>query len=193
MENIFNKLRVMSGGKLSQKQVDATNKLIELDKILVEKMLGIEEVIMSRKMGSLGLALLKSFEGKRLNSYDDGVGVWTIGYGTTRINGVKVTRGMTISDSQAEEYLKADLNSFEKTVNEAVKVPLNQNQFDALVSLTYNIGSSAFTNSTLLRKLNASDYKGASDQFLVWNKGGGKVMRGLVRRREAEKKLFDSK
>lgn len=183
----------MSGGKLSQKQVDATDKLIELDKILVEKMLGIEEVIMSRKMGSLGLALLKSFEGKSLTSYDDGVGVWTIGYGTTRINGVKVTRGMTISDSQAEEYLRADLNSFEKTVNEVVKVPLNQNQFDALVSLTYNIGSSAFTNSTLLRKLNARDYKGASDQFLVWNKGGGKVMRGLVRRREAEKKLFDSK
>jgi hypothetical protein len=71
-----------------------------------------------------------------------------------------------------------------------VKVPLTQNQFDALVSLVYNIGQTAFSNSTLLKKLNAKDYQGAADQFLRWNKGGGKVMKGLVRRREAERALF---
>ncbi|WP_312069487.1 lysozyme, partial [Acinetobacter sp.] len=76
------------------------------------------------------------------------------------------------------------------SVNNLVKVPLSQNQFDALVSLTYNIGSTAFKNSTLLKKLNAKDYAGAADQFLRWNKGGGKVLKGLVRRREAERALF---
>lgn len=93
-------------------------------------------------------------------------------------------------NEQAKSYFKHDLAKFEKTVNESVTVPINQNQFDALVSLTYNIGSGAFKNSTLLKKLNKGDYQGAADQFLVWNKAGGKVMKGLVRRREAERALF---
>ncbi|MFK7073950.1 lysozyme, partial [Acinetobacter baumannii] len=117
--------------------------------------------------------------------------VWTIGTGTTVYpNGVKVKKGDTCTAEQAKTYFKHDLAKFEKTVNESVTVPLNQNQFDALVSLTYNIGSGAFNNSTLLKKLNKRDYQGAADQFLVWNKAGGKVMKGLVRRREAERALF---
>lgn len=192
MNKVFDKLREMSGGKLTQKQVDSTNKLLHLDLNAVIGMLGVA-VSTSKKTGVKGLALIKSFEGKRLVSYDDGVGVWTVGYGTTRINGVKVQKGLTITDAQAELYLKSDLETFENVVNKVVTIEVNQNQFDALVSLTYNIGATAFTNSTLLRKLNSGDFKGASEQFLVWNKGGGKVMTGLVRRREAEKELFNSK
>ena len=146
---------------------------------------------MSKSISKTGIDLISSFEGIRLNAYDDGVGVWTIGIGTTIYpNGVKVKKGDKCTLEQALEYLQHDLKSFEKTVNESVKVPLSQNQFDALVSLAYNIGSTAFKNSTLLKKLNAKDYVGAADQFLVWNKGGGKVLKGLVRRRDAERALF---
>ena len=86
--------------------------------------------------------------------------------------------------------MRHDLIEFEYTVNSSVKAPLNQNQFDALVSLAYNIGSSAFKSSTLVKKLNASDYQGAADQFNVWVNAGGKRMQGLVNRRDREKLLF---
>ena len=146
---------------------------------------------MSKSISKTGLDLISSFEGIRLNAYDDGVGVWTIGIGTTIYpNGIKVKKGDKCILEQAKEYFAHDLKSFEKTVNDSVKAPLTQNQFDALVSLTYNIGSTAFKNSTLLKKLNAKDYAGAADQFLRWNKGGGKVLKGLVRRRDAERSLF---
>ena len=143
------------------------------------------------KIGNKGISLIKEFEGLRLRAYDDGVGVWTIGIGTIRYpNGKRVQKGDVITEAQAEEYLKHDLNTFEKVINDVVKVPLTQNQYDAIVSLTYNIGAAAFSRSTLLKRLNNKDYKGAADQFLVWNKAGGKVMRGLIRRREAERALF---
>ena len=143
------------------------------------------------KIGNKGISLIKEFEGLRLRAYDDGVGVWTIGIGTIRYpNGKRVQKGDVITEAQAEEYLKHDLNNFEKVINDVVKVPLTQNQYDAIVSLTYNIGAAAFSRSTLLKRLNNKDYKGAADQFLVWNKAGGKVMRGLIRRREAERALF---
>lgn len=146
---------------------------------------------MSKSISKTGIDLISSFEGIRLNAYDDGVGVWTIGIGATVYpNGVKVKKGDKCTLEQAKEYFAHDLKRFEKTVNDLVIVSLTQNQFDALVSLTYNIGSTAFKNSTLLKKLNAKDFTGAADQFLVWNKGGGKVMKGLVRRREAERALF---
>lgn len=138
-----------------------------------------------------GINLIKGFEGKRLVAYDDGVGVWTIGYGTIKYpNGVRVKKGDTCTDAQAESYLKNDLVKFESAINRLVKVPLNQNQFDALASFTYNLGETNLSKSTLLKKLNAKDYKGAADQFLVWNKAGGRVLTGLVRRREAERNLF---
>ncbi|HDI1575870.1 lysozyme [Acinetobacter baumannii] len=146
---------------------------------------------MSKVTSSEGLNLIKGFEGKRLTSYDDGVGVWTIGYGTIKYpNGVRVKKGDTCTERQAETYLKNDLNRFEVAINKLVKVPLSQNQFDALASFTYNLGETNLANSTLLKKLNKGDYQGAADQFLVWNKAGGKVMKGLVRRREAERALF---
>ena len=140
---------------------------------------------------SNGTSLIKEFEGFMASAYLCPADVWTIGIGTTVYpNGTKVKKGDKCTQEQAMEYLQHDLRSFEKTVNDSVKAPLIQNQFDALVFLSYNIGSTAFKNSTLLKKLNAKDYLGAADQFLVWNKGGGKVLKGLVRRREVERALF---
>lgn len=143
------------------------------------------------KISNVGLVLIASFEGTKLKAYDDGVGVWTIGIGTTVYpNGTKVKKGDSCTLDQAKTYFAHDLKRFEASVNNLVKVPLSQNQFDALVSLVYNIGSGNFASSTLLKKLNAKDYAGAAEQFPQWNRGGGKVMKGLVRRRDAERALF---
>lgn len=143
------------------------------------------------KISNVGINLISSFEDTRLKAYDDGVGVWTIGIGTTVYpSGNKVKQGDTCTLDQAKSYFKQDLAKFEKTVNDSVKVSLSQNQFDALVSLAYNIGSSAFKDSTLLKKLNKIDYQGAADQFPLWNKAKGKILNGLTRRRAAERALF---
>lgn len=143
------------------------------------------------KTSQSGISLIKGFEGKRLNAYYDGVGVCTIGFGTIKYpNGVRVKKGDTCTEAQAESYLKNDLVKFENAINRLVKVPLNQNQFDALSSFTYNLGETNLSSSTLLKKLNAKDYAGTADQFPRWNKAGGKVMNGLTRRREAERILF---
>ena len=190
MRAIFDFLRKMSGGKLTQKQVDAANQVIaNTTGSMVARMLGIAVDEMS--VSNLGVDLICGFEGKRLVAYDDGVGVWTIGFGTTIYpNGIKVKKGDTCTEAQAKEYMAHDLKKFELAVNGAVTVPLNQNQFDALVSLAYNIGTNAFKNSTLVKKLNAGDYRGAADQFDVWVNAGGKRMQGLVNRRAREKALY---
>ncbi|MGL4585504.1 MAG: lysozyme [Acinetobacter ursingii] len=144
------------------------------------------------KISNNGLNLIKQFEGLRLNAYDDGVGVWTIGYGTIKYpNGTLVKKGDKITQTQADQYIANDVATFERSVNMLVNVPLTQNQFDALVSFTYNLGATNLNASTLLKKLNAKDYKGASAEFQKWNKAGGKVMTGLVRRRKAEMELFN--
>lgn len=134
-----------------------------------------------------GLLLIKSFEGLRLKAYRDAVGIWTIGYGTTR----GVQPGMEISEEQAEAFLQEDLARFEQAIADSVKVPINDNQFAALVSFTYNVGSGALRSSTLLRLLNAKDHvRAIADQFPRWNKAGGRVLAGLTRRRNAERALF---
>ena len=134
---------------------------------------------------------IKEHEGLRLVAYLDSVGVWTIGYGDT---GPDVVKGLVITKEQAENRLRKRLVEFEGYINRAVKVKLTQNQFDALVSLVYNIGPTNFNTSTLLKKLNAGDYAGAADQFLVWNKGrvNGKlqVIDGLTNRRKKERLAF---
>ncbi|MGM8528511.1 lysozyme [Enterobacter asburiae] len=138
-----------------------------------------------------GIALIKQFEGCKLTAYQDSVGVWTIGYGWTQpVDGKPIRAGMTIKQETAERLLKTGLVSYESDVSRLVKVRLTQGQFDALVSFTYNLGSKSLSTSTLLRKLNAGDYAGAADEFLRWNKAGGKVLNGLTRRREAERALF---
>ena len=185
---IFDYLRKLSGGVLTQAQVIATDKLLSIDLDAVKNMLGIPE---SMSVSNKGVDLICEFEGKRLAAYDDGVGVWTIGFGTIKYpDGNRVKKGDACTLEQAKEYMRHDLIEFEHTVNSSVKVPLNQNQFDALVSLAYNIGSNAFKSSTLVKKLNTGDYRGAADQFNVWINAGGKRMQGLVNRRDREKLLF---
>jgi len=179
MKTIFDEFRKLAGGRLTQAQVDKINALI--DEIQVKGM----------KVDSAGIELIGQFEGLRLNAYDDGTGVWTIGWGTTVYpDGTKVKKGDSITLKQAKHYKAHSLAKFEKAVNDAVDVPLNQNQFNALVSLAYNIGVGAFTNSTLVKRLNEGNYKAAADQFLVWVNAGGKRMQGLVNRRNKERELF---
>ncbi|MBT1890053.1 lysozyme [Enterobacter roggenkampii] len=138
-----------------------------------------------------GIALIKEFEGCKLTAYQDSVGVWTIGYGWTQpVDGKPIRAGMVIKQETAERLLKTGLVSYESDVSRLVKVGLTQGQFDALVSFTYNLGARSLSTSTLQRKLNAGDYAGAADEFLRWNKAGGKVLNGLTRRREAERALF---
>lgn len=133
-----------------------------------------------------GIQLIKNFEGCVLKAYKCPAGVWTIGYGHT--SGVK--EGQTITLKQAEDYLLQDIRAYEITVNNLVNVPLNQNQFDALVSFCYNLGPNNLKNSTLIKLLNKKDYLGAAEQFDRWIYAGGKKLPGLVKRRAAEKELF---
>ncbi|MDY4594133.1 MAG: lysozyme [[Pasteurella] aerogenes] len=144
------------------------------------------------KISERGINFIKSEEGERLTAYQDIVGVWTIGVGHTGyVDNKPVSKGMKISQDKSRELLLKDLRRFEKTINDSVKVPLKQNQYDALVSLAFNIGEGAFARSTLVRKLNALDYQGASVQFLVWKNAGGRVSKGLLNRRKREKGMFD--
>lgn len=140
----------------------------------------------SGRINGVGLDLIKDFEGLRLNSYRDAVGVWTIGYGHTRTAGP----GQRITNAQATALLREDVANFENAVTRAVRVPITENQFAALVSFAYNVGSGALNSSTLLRRLNAGDTLGAADEFLRWNRAGGRVLAGLTRRRVAERELF---
>lgn len=138
-----------------------------------------------------GMKLIKHFEGLFLETYVDPVGVDTIGYGHT---GEHATPGNKITESDAEKILQEDLVGHEAAVDKHVNVPLEQYQFDALVSFAFNVGNSAFFNSTLRRKLNDGDYEGAADELPRWNKGtvkGKKVeLPGLTRRRRSERHLF---
>lgn len=135
-----------------------------------------------------GIKLIKEFEGFEPRAYYCPANVLTIGYGHTR--GVK--QGQVINETQAEKLLRTDLVIFEQDVNKLVKVKINQNQFDALVSFAFNCGSRALSTSTLLKKLNAGDYAGAASEFERWNKAGGRELAGLTRRRKAERYLFES-
>ena len=137
-------------------------------------------------IGQKGIDLIKHFEGCELNAYKCPAGVWTIGYG--HIKGV--SEGMSITQEQAEQMLLDELKEYENYINELVTVNLSQNQFDALVSWVYNLGPANLQSSTLLKVLNSGDYSGVPAQIERWNKAGGKVLEGLIRRREAESALF---
>lgn len=146
---------------------------------------------MKNSISKVGIDLIKSFEGCYLKAYKCPAGVWTIGWGTTEpINGVKPHEGMVITQQQADDLLIKNLKAYENAVNKYVTYSINQNQFDALVSFAYNCGNGALKTSTLLKKLNAGDIEEAANEFLRWNKANGKVLKGLTRRREAERKLF---
>jgi lysozyme len=152
------------------------------------------------KIGQRGLDLIKEFEGCKLKAYQCPAGVWTIGIGSTHYgDGTPVTKNRTLpNEGAALALLAATIGQYEKDVTSLVKVPINQNQFDALVSFAYNLGSDidkddiaeGLGDSTLLKKLNAGDYTGAANEFKKWNKSSGKSLAGLTRRREAESELF---
>jgi lysozyme len=152
------------------------------------------------KTGTKGVNLITEFEGCKLSAYKCPADVWTIGVGHTgTVLGKKVCKGMKITYAHAIKILKTDLKKFEASVNQFVQVPLTQNQFDALVSLCFNIGGNNLKKSTLLKKLNKKDYAGAAEEFLKWNKadtdgdGDLEVLDGLTRRRKAERVLWLTK
>jgi lysozyme len=138
-------------------------------------------------LGYNGTKILKFFEGCRLTAYQDSVGVWTIGYGHTK----GVHAGMSITQEEAEQMLLTELEEYEGYIEKYVTVPLTQNQFDALVVWVYNLGPTNFRRSTLLKELNSGNYTAAGNEITKWNKAGGKVLAGLVKRREAEAELFN--
>ena len=143
-------------------------------------------------MKTKSIDIILQFEGFESSPYLCPASIPTIGFGSTRyVDGtpVKLT-DESISMDEAIELLYATLSTYEDAVNKNVKAPINQNQFDALVSFVYNVGANNFAKSTLLKKLNKADYLGAADELLRWNRGGGKVLKGLVLRRDAERSLF---
>ena len=150
------------------------------------------------KIGDKGMALLREYEGYHTRQPDGSClayldrlakpNVWTIGYGLTE----GVHEGMRLTAEDAEACLRKELAGHEAAVTRLVTVDLNQHQFDALVSFSYNVGSGALGRSTLLKRLNAGDIEGAAREFHRWNKAGGRVLEGLVRRRAAEAELYQT-
>lgn len=191
-------LRGMSGGKLEQSQVIAGDKVINvLGFPVFANLIGfnyLTTVTGQFDISEKGYAIIKEFEGLRLDAYLDTGGVWTIGYGTIKYpSGTRVAKGDRISQSDAESYLRSDSKWVDACLDSKVKVKVNQNQFDALASFVYNIGESQFGSSTLLRKLNAGDFTGAANEFDKWVFDNGKKIQGLVNRRAKEKSLFLTK
>jgi lysozyme len=144
------------------------------------------------KVNAEGYALIKKFEGSRLKAYKCPANVWTIGYGNTFYeNGMKVKEGDVITQQRAEELAKFIIDQFAVTIEPFIQKPLTDNQFSACVSLAYNIGTSGFKRSSVFKKLNINPNDPTiADSFKLWNKGGGKVLAGLVKRREAEIQLY---
>lgn len=147
------------------------------------------------KISQKGLDFIKLKEGFRGTAYLDSVGVWTIGYGTIKVNGIPVKRGDTCTKQQAEEWLLDEVHKhIEPNINSLVKVKITQDIFDVFCSFCYNLGCGSLSTSTMLKMLNAGDYKGAAAQILRWNKGkvNGKwvVIDGLDNRRKAENEIF---
>jgi len=146
------------------------------------------------KINRAGLDLIKSFEGWRAEAYMDPVGIATIGYGTTARAGVGIVPiiGMTITKEEGDFYLQQGVNKFAALIEPHITAPINENEAAAFISLAYNIGPNAFNRSSALRHFNNGDKPRAALSILLWNKAGGKVLGGLVRRREAEKALFQT-
>jgi lysozyme len=133
-----------------------------------------------------GLSLIKKFEGCELEAYLCPAGVWTIGYGHTK----DVKEGDKINKEEADYLLQEEMIEYESYINDFVEVPLNQNQFDALCSWVYNLGPTNLKNSTMLKVLNEEKYVDVPQEIKRWNKAGGEVLDGLIKRREAEAKMF---
>jgi GH24 family phage-related lysozyme (muramidase) len=197
---IFDAIRAARGKGFDQMEVGAIDNL--LDALNVPR----TGQLAARTVSAEGIELIHSFEGLhkvrpdgKIEAYPDpatGGEPWTIGWGSTGsdpFSGGKIKRGTVWTRAQADERFRQHLKQFEQAVAEGVgKSAASQAQFDAMVSLAYNIGAGAFGGSTLLKMHNAGDFDGAAKQFLRWNHAGGKIMAGLTRRREAEMRLYQS-
>lgn len=145
------------------------------------------------KISEKGLELLKHFESFKGRAYTCSAGVWTIGWGFTRINGVEVKEGDTMTLEVANTELIKQLRTYENVVKKAIMVTkINQNQYDALVSLCYNIGGSSFRRSDIIKLVNSRDFIGACRIFNLWSSVAQKRSKGLLRRRMSERNLFCS-
>lgn len=142
------------------------------------------------KPSEVCVSMIQAFEGYVGKAYKDAVGVWTIGFGTTRPDGQPVKPGMECTKEQAKEWLLTDLSNFMKRVEPSIKVALEQHQVDAIASFIYNVGTGNFLKSTMLKYINAGMMDHAANEFPKWNKAGGRVLKGLVRRRDAEMRMF---
>jgi lysozyme len=144
------------------------------------------------KISSNGVNFIKNFEGFRSKPYLDSVGVPTIGYGTIMYpDGTRVTmEDDAITEAQAEEYLAFEIDHKTASINNMLTETVNQNQFDALSSFTYNLGTGALHGSTLLKLVNQGNFTAAANEFVKWNHAGGVAVPGLTRRRLAEQQLF---
>lgn len=151
---------------------------------------------MRLKVSDVGVNLCKEFEGFFSKAYKCPAGVWTVGYGTTMINGRPVNPNDQMTEKEAHDYLLIDLQKHldqgAKYIRPEIASRLNQNQIDAIASFVYNVGPGGLSKSSFLRLLNQGDFVNCSEKLLLWNKAGGRVLRGLTRRRHAEKKLFDT-
>lgn len=194
-KKIFDRLREMSGGKLTQEQVDGINAVIAAGhREDIRKAFSItDDVYMNVSLE--GMQLIAGFEGYRSTAYLDSAGIWTIGFGTIKYpNGVRVKKGDTCTREQALMWKKHDIAYFEKKVNDIITVPLKQGQFDALVSFVYNIGETAFANGRVDDFINAGKTEEALKVWASYNKarvrGVLTPIAGLTNRRNAEIAYF---
>lgn len=149
-------------------------------------------------ISNVGFSLIEKFESYRREAYQDSVGVWTVGYGTIRLNGSPVRKGDVLDQETARTLMRNEAQSFVDAVSGKILVSLTQNQIDSIASFVYNLGATNFLSSTLLKKINLRDWTGAGDQFVRiengryvgWINAGGKPLKGLINRRLAEKELF---
>ena len=188
-------LRALSGGKLSNAQVIAGDKVIAMHGLPVfADIIGFKlNALVSRlrTISDTGSSLTREAERIELQAYFDTGGVWSIGYGTIKYpNGVRVKKGDVCTRGQAEIWLKNDCLWVDACLDKHVKVAVSQNQFDALASFVYNIGETAFIKSTMLTLINNSNFSSAASQFDRWIYDNGKEIKGLVNRRAKEKTLF---
>lgn len=191
----FSWLRAMSGGTLSASQVAAgdaviNNQGLETFANLIGYSLN-NKVSGQYDISEKGYAIIREFEGFKVEAYLDTGGVWTIGYGTIKYpDGKAVKRGDKCTRDQAEQYLKNDCKWVDACLDKSIKYPISQSMFDALASFVYNIGETAFAKSTMLSMINNGDMHGAANQFDRWIFDNGKRIDGLVNRRAKEKSLF---
>lgn len=188
---LFDAIRLLVG-PLKQSDVDLINRALELCEVDITEGGEPLELLGNEPRGQYdvspqGVAAMKAHEGLRLTAYPDPGSrdgkPWTIGYGST---GPDVKKGVVWTKEQAEARFLSDLRRFENLVEKLLKVPTSQGQFDAMVSLAYNVGINGFSTSTVLRRHNARDFAGAAAAFIMWRYNDGKEMPGLIARRDDE-------